>query len=142
MVKKIIKILALSIAGFVAVVVIIIYLLVNGMCGDEVIGEYISPDSKHVINYFVRDCGATTGFANNIEIDGNLILLAEPNDGNLSSPFQITWNDNNKVSIKVATNTNSFRIYTKPINQYKNIQIDLDQKIIDNYQRSVKATVK
>ena len=142
MVKKIIKILSLSIIGFAAVIAIVVYSLIEGMCGEEVIGRYISPDTKHTINYFVRDCGATTGFVNNVEIDGNLILRAEPNDGSLSSPFQIVWNDNNEVSIKVATSTNSFRIYKEPLSEYKNIQINFDQKITDSYQRSMKIIVK
>lgn len=135
MIEKIIKITALSILGFIAVIIFIVYSSIKGMCGDEIIGKYISPDTKHTINYFVRDCGATTGFVNNVEIDGNLILRAEPNDGNLSAPFQIVWSDNNKVFIGVATSTNSFRIYTEPIDEYKDIQIVLDQKIIKSYHK-------
>ena len=135
MTKKIIKIAGLSIIGFVVVIIYIVYLFTTGMCGDKVIGKYVSPDAKHTIDYFVRSCGATTGFVNNIELDGNLILRAEPNDGNLSAPFQIIWDGNKKVSIGVETTTNSFRIYTKQMDKYGDIDIQLDQKIIDSYHK-------
>lgn len=137
--KKTIKIVAFGILGlvvvFVALIFFINYLFWKGMCRDEVIGKYISPDTRHTISYFVRDCGAASGFGNHIELDDKLILQAEPKDGNLSAPFQITWINNKKVSIKVATTTKNLNIYTEPIHQHKDIQIELDQKIIDSYRR-------
>lgn len=135
MVKKIIQIAVFSILGFITVIIFITYSFTKAMCGDEIIGKYMSPDTNHTINYSVRGCGATTGFVNNIELDGNLILRAEPSDGNLSAPFQITWIDNKNIIIKVATSTNSFRIYKKPLDKYKDIGIQLDQKIMDGYHK-------
>ncbi len=132
MIKKVIKIAVVSVLGFIVVIIFILYSFAKGMCGYEVVGKYISPDKKHTVDYFIKDCGVATGFVNNIEIDGKLILRAEPNNGE-SAPFKIVWDNNEKLSIRVATNTTSFRTYNKLLNNYKNIEIKLDQKIIDSY---------
>ncbi len=103
------------------------------MCGDEVIGKYISPDSRHTINYFVRDCGATTGFIDHVEIDSTPIFIGEARDGK-NPALEINWIDNKKVSIEVSTTTNNLIIYRKPVEYYQGISIQYNQKIMDSYQ--------
>ncbi len=132
MIKKILIIGTISILGFIAIFIFIIYSFTNGMCKDEIIGKYISPDTKHTINYFVRDCGATTGFVNNIELDSNLIVRAEPNDGGYA-PFRVRWIDDEHILIEVVASTTSMRIYKQPLSNYRGIDISLDPKIISSY---------
>lgn len=132
MIKKLIKVAVISILGFIVVWIFILYLFINSGCGNEIIGKYVSPDTKHTINYFIIDCGATTGFANNIEIDGSLILRAEPNDGDYA-PFRVKWIGDRHVFIEVVASTTSMRIYKQPLSNYRGIVISFDPKIISSY---------
>lgn len=126
--------MALSILGFIAVIIYIGYSVTQGMCGDNVIGKYISPDTRHTINYFVRDCGATTGFVDNVEIDNTLIFRGEAKDGSYPT-LKVTWINDDTISILVATSTTDLRIYREPTVHYKDINIQYDRKIIDSYQK-------
>lgn len=40
----------------------------GGICGNQVVSEYFSPNRKNKVIVFVRDCGATTGFWTNASI--------------------------------------------------------------------------
>lgn len=54
----------------------------EGMCGNRILSEHPSPNGKHKVVVFERDCGATTNFstqASIIETDGDL----PPGGGNI-----------------------------------------------------------
>lgn len=40
----------------------------SDMCGNEMYSEVLSPNGKHKVVVFQRDCGATTGFSTQISI--------------------------------------------------------------------------
>ena len=43
-------------------------LILDGMCGNDIVLKKVSPDNKHNVFVFNRDCGATTGFSTQISI--------------------------------------------------------------------------
>ena len=62
----------------------------DGMCGNEVLTEVLSPDSQKRAVVFQRDCGATTGFSTQASVlrigkslpnDGGNIFIADTNHG-------------------------------------------------------------
>lgn len=109
-----------------------IYLFGKAMCGDEPIEKYQSPDSKHEIIYYIRDCGATTGFVDHVEIDGTTLLISEAKDGKIPA-LHLNWVTNKEISIEVSTTTRDLRVYRKPLDSYKDINISLDPKITRSY---------
>lgn len=66
--KKILVGLATLCLLFVGAVAIILARLADGMCGNEVLAEYPSPDGRLKAVVFQRDCGATTGFSTQVSI--------------------------------------------------------------------------
>ncbi len=110
----------------------LIYLFGKAMCGDDPMGKYLSPDAKHEVVYYVRDCGATTGFVDHVEIDGTKILISEAYDGKYPA-LSVNWISNGEVSIRVSTSTTAIRIYGKPLDHYRSVKISFDPKIIESY---------
>lgn len=127
MIKRILIIIGIISALIILGIGLIFYFFAKGLCGDTQIGKYQSPDSKYEVNYYERDCGATTPFVENIELNGRTILRAVTY-GNKDYPFQVKWINSQKVSVTTASSTTSMRIY-KISKDYKNIQIIFDDKI-------------
>lgn len=127
MIKKILITLGILIALVVLILAVSWYLLGKMLCGDDRFVKYQSPNEKHEIVSYRRNCGATTPFVENLELNGQTIFRATTY-GNKDYPFQVKWIDNQKVSVTTASSTTSMRIYTMS-KDYKNIQIIFDDKI-------------
>lgn len=127
MIKKILITLGILIALVALILAVLWYLLGKMLCGDDRLVKYQSPNEKHEIVSYRRNCGATTPFVENLELNGQTILRAVTY-GNKDYPFQVKWIDNQKVSVTTASSTTSMRIYTMS-KDYKNIQIIFDDKI-------------
>jgi len=50
--------------------------LADGMCGNKIYKEYLSPDQLFKAVVFQRDCGTTTGFQTHISILDSKEILA------------------------------------------------------------------
>ena len=134
MLKKILIISGVSLISIAIVMGLLYYaftMLADDMCGNTQIGAYKSPDSKLEINYYERDCGATTPFVENIELDGQTILRAVTY-GNSDHPFTVKWIDAQKVSVTTASSIVSMRIY-KMQDAYEDIRIIFDDKIKNGF---------
>ena len=121
------RILGLTIVVIILGVALLIYLFFRGMCGEESVGVFPSPNGRHEVSYYIKDCGATTYYVDNIELDGKNILRAEARypDG---VPFSIQWTDNTHVSIETSTSTENVTVY-KITDTYNGIDILFDEKI-------------
>ena len=53
---------------FVGAVTVMLSRLADGMCGNEVLAEYPSPNGRLKAVVFERSCGATTGFSTQVSI--------------------------------------------------------------------------
>jgi hypothetical protein len=140
MAKRILLFLGIIAAGILCIY-LMLFLFVASMCGDEPIETYLSPDSIHEAKYFIRDCGATSGFIDHVEIDGTTVLISEAKDGKIPA-LHLDWISNNEISIGVSTTTTDLRVYRKPLNSYKEIEINLDPKIMSSYDAFLKRTMK
>lgn len=103
------KVLLWSIGGILlcgAGLIGLIFVLFSGMCGNEIYGEYPSPNGRLKAVVFQRDCGATTGFSTQISIlksnatlankRGNIFISAgHPRD---TSPI-VTWLSDSELEI-------------------------------------------
>ena len=49
---------------------VFLYQTFANMCGNEILGEFASPDRKKKVVVFQRDCGATTGFSTQASLFG------------------------------------------------------------------------
>ncbi len=127
MIKRILIIIAVILALIALGIMALFYLFAKGLCGDTQIGKYQSSDSRYEVNYYERDCGATTAFVENLELNGQTILRATTY-GNNDYPFSVKWVGNQKVSVTTASSTTSVRVY-RIHDTYKNIQIIFDDKI-------------
>ena len=134
MIKKILIIIGITLVLIVVGIWVSIYLFGKSMCGDDPIGKYLSPDTKYEVVYYVRDCGATTGFVDNVEIDNTLIFRGEAKNGTYPT-LKVIWTDDNTVSILVASSTTDLRIFREPKVHYRDINIQYDRKIIESYQK-------
>lgn len=97
-------------------------------CGTESIGTYISPDKEHEVNYYVVDCGATTYFVDNVELDGKTIFKGELRYPKGQALF-VKWVNDDEILVEVAPTTESIKVF-KLIDTYKDIQIIFDEKIM------------
>lgn len=59
-----------TIVPLLVVVIGTFWFFAPDMCGNEILAEYPSPDEKHRVVVFQRDCGATTGFSTQASILG------------------------------------------------------------------------
>ena len=69
--KKIALSLAMLLVGFSLAVAGLVAYVTNDMCGNDMFSEVLSPNGKHKVVVFQRDCGATTGFSTQISIMGS-----------------------------------------------------------------------
>ncbi|GAA0339817.1 hypothetical protein GCM10009092_00360 [Bowmanella denitrificans] len=85
------------------------WLLGQGMCGNHLFSQTISPDGRHKVVVFERSCGATTGFSTHVSVlnwddhlpneKGNILILdGSPKD---VAPNHV-WQNNNTVVIQAA----------------------------------------
>ncbi|MFY9554348.1 MAG: hypothetical protein WAV47_06460 [Blastocatellia bacterium] len=85
-----------------------------GGCGNEVIREIESPDKKHRVVVFQRDCGATTGFSTQVSIlpgttrlpeEGGNVFACDTDHGKAPTgpgggpPVEIEWKGNDSLLI-------------------------------------------
>ena len=70
-------------------------------CGDQVLVEKISPDGQHVATLFVRDCGATTGYATQLAITKRgvpfdrttVVFIADDDHGSALTQGPAIWTE-------------------------------------------------
>lgn len=96
--KKVSIFLGILVVGVPLAIVGLFLYTTSDMCGNEVYSEMLSPDGKHKVVVFQRDCGATTGFSTQISIidsdddlkneSGNIYIIdGHPRDVSLD----VTW---------------------------------------------------
>lgn len=123
MIRKICIAVGVIIATIVIGIALLWYLFGKAMCGDTIVGIYESPNRKHEIKYYERNCGATTTYVHNVELDGKNILRYT-----YGHQVSINWIDDNRVSVGMASSSPYMRIY-KILTNYKNIQVIFDENI-------------
>ena len=81
------------------------------MCGNEIVAESVSPDRRHKLVVFTRNCGATTGFSTQASIlpiyqpllneGGNLLIMEGKVEvrGVWQSPTQLSVNGVGSVPV-------------------------------------------
>jgi hypothetical protein len=81
-------------------------LMADGLCGNEVFHETISPNQERRAIIFQRDCGATTGFSTQVSIvdsgrelenkSGNVLTMnGRPRENNLI----LNWKGSNELKV-------------------------------------------
>lgn len=125
MIKRILIILGLAVTGTIIGIFSLMYFIAGSMCGEGQIGKYMSPNLKHEMTYYKRDCGAADSGAFNIDLDGTTLLRAYSFSSN---PYTVTWTDDWHVFIGTAASTTHVRIY-KIRDKYRDIEITFDEKI-------------
>jgi hypothetical protein len=87
----------------------------DGMCGNDLIHEELSPDGKVKVVVFQRDCGATTGFSTQVSIvpgrktlpnaPGNVFVAttghgAAPTGQGGGPEVRVVWDGNQTLILK------------------------------------------
>jgi len=101
--KKAVRIAAITISPIVVTIGIAITYFIPEMCSNEIINTITSPDNKSKIILFGRNCGATTGFSTQISIVDNGETL-----GNEAGNIYIAEGRPSNYSIKWKSNTSVF----------------------------------
>lgn len=127
MIKKIILALGILIVVVVITSTIVWYMLGRIFCGDDQFENYQSPNEKHQVVSYRRNCGATTTYVYNVELDGKNILRYT-----YGEPVVVKWVDDKNVSVSMASSSPYMRIY-KILDDCKNIKIYFDQNIKDGH---------
>lgn len=111
--------------------------LADGLCGNQIIEEVLSPNGNSKVTVFERNCGATTDFSTQISImnpekalpnkAGNLFIADTDRDKAPSGPgggpkVEVTWKNNNMVIIKHHNNARIFKAESK----LKNINVSYE----------------
>jgi hypothetical protein len=125
MIKRMLLMLGLAVVGTIIGFFALIYFFVGSMCGESQIGKYISPNLKHEVTYYRRDCGAMDSGAFNIDLNGTTLLRAYSFSTN---PYTVTWTDDQHIFIGTAASTTGVRIY-KIRDKYRDIDVTYDDKI-------------
>ena len=107
---------------FVIAIVIGFVLLGNGLCGNEELSRYISPDGKVDAVAFMRNCGATTSYSLHISIVPSGKRIRKRKTGNVYiSDYCLTdyhWTSDSELIIErkergeVFKSETSFRGYS------------------------------
>jgi hypothetical protein len=83
-------------------------------CGNRIAAEHVSPDARHRVVVFARDCGATTGFSAQVSVlgtdevmeneAGNAFVVKASGDTPeaINAAVSVTWNGANEVVIHSA----------------------------------------
>lgn len=76
-------------------------ILFEDLCGNEVVQETASPNKEKVAYYFVRSCGATTGFSYQLSIlDKETVLENIPGNTFISDEeFDFRWIDDKRIQV-------------------------------------------
>jgi hypothetical protein len=106
-----------------------IHSLFEGMCGNQIVTEQLSPDKKYKLVVFVRDCGATTGYSTQISIlssdkklmddqTGNVLRLSDDYHGNYLNNYggaeaRVEWVAVKKILIYFDINAEALRKESK-----------------------------
>ena len=98
-------------AGVAALLFVGCNQLLDGMCGNEVLRTVLSPDGKIKAVLFERDCGATTGYSEQVSLlpagaalpnEGGDTFVADGDHG--AAPggpqVQVVWKGNARLLIK------------------------------------------
>jgi hypothetical protein len=112
--------------------------IADSMCGNHLISQTVSPDSRYRAVVFVRDCGATTGFSTQVSILkegrefqdddlGNVLVTSDKYYGAYSNNYgsaeiKIYWTSNNKILIKIDQTA----LIGNPANEFHDISIDYE----------------
>ena len=128
MIKKIFITFVALISIVALTLAILWYLFGKIMCGDDQFVKYQSPNDKHEIVKYRRNCGATTTYVYNVELDGKTILSYT-----YGEPVLVEWIDDRNVSIDMASSSPHMETY-KILENYKNIQINFGQNIKSDHQ--------
>jgi hypothetical protein len=103
------------IVGFVALVVVALWLLMPDLCGNSVIAESVAPGGRIRAVVFNRDCGATTGFSTQVSIlrsseslpnNGGNIFVADCDHGRAPAgpsggpDIKVTWVSDSHLRIE------------------------------------------
>ena len=115
---KIIKITLLAILILGILIVLYFYVLPrlaffepgSTSCSDELIGEYASPGSSVIARHVVKDCGATTDFSTNVNVDENTALRIK---GYHTDDIEIVWEDGINLKIKYKGDENLIQLFNK-----------------------------
>lgn len=112
--------------------------LADGLCGNQIIEEVLSPNGNNRITVFERNCGATTGFSTQISImnsertlpnEGGNLFIADTDHGKAPSgpgggpKVEVTWRNNNMVIIKHHNNARIFKAKSK----LKNVNVSYEK---------------
>lgn len=108
--------------------------LADGLCGNSIIEEVLSPNGINKLIVFERNCGATTGFSTQVSVmnsegmlpnEGGNLFIADTDHGKAPSgpgggpKVEVTWRNDNLVIIK---HHNNARIH-KSESKLKNVNV-------------------
>lgn len=104
--------------------------LPDDMCGNDIIGTGLSPDKQLRVVIFYRDCGATTGYGEQVSIldsrhslpnTGGNIFITDDNHGAAPNGVNIETKWLNSRQLQISYD-NRARIFKKK-KQYKGVSI-------------------
>jgi hypothetical protein len=87
--------------------IVVFWSVGDSLCGSEIFQEVFSPDGKHKVVVFQRDCGATTGFRTHISVFDSGTTLKDQT-GNIFQAdgypdwfsIKVTWIDDQHIVIE------------------------------------------
>ncbi|WP_102796329.1 hypothetical protein [Bowmanella denitrificans] len=92
------------------------WLLGQGMCGNHLFSQTISPDGRHKVVVFERSCGASTGFSTHLSLiksednlandSGNILILKGHPDEVAPT---LSWLNNHQVKIHHRLNGKEYK---------------------------------
>lgn len=126
--KKVCLYIFVGLIGLISIAAWFLNRLADGLCGNQIIEEVLSPNGNNKITVFERNCGATTDFSTQISImnteselpnkAGNLFIADTGRGKAPSGPgggpkVEIAWKDSNSVVIKHHKNVRVFKSKSK-----------------------------
>jgi len=106
-IRKILKILGISLGVIIIGIIGFRYYALSDLCANTLITSSLSPDGKWSVVFFERNCGATTGFSSQVSLiqadeelenDAGNIYIAEGYPEN----YKIQWTSNTSVTVSGA----------------------------------------
>lgn len=119
LVAHLVKIIAYgtgAIAGIGVLFAAVLWIVLSGFdpCGNRVLAEHVSPSGRHRAIVFIRDCGATTGFATHVSVidatgsppeeGGNIFTIDQglsvaDAEQKLGPQIAVHWIDNTRLAV-------------------------------------------
>lgn len=127
MIKRILITVGVVLVLIVLGLWLLFYLFGKAMCGDDQFVKYQSPNQRHEIVSYRRNCGATTTYVYNVKLDGKTILRYTYGES-----ISVKWIDDKNVFIETASSSPYMKTY-KILENYNNIQINFGQDIKNSY---------